>query len=445
MKSVILFLADVQIKRLWDSLLLCAALAVGFSATASAQMWGPPATLSPVPISAFAGPVVDSLGNSWVLINDGVNLSVVESNGASGTWLTPHVLGPWIIQVPATLAVDQSGGVYVVYEGAQNPQVGPFPLMWAKYTPASGWQVPSVAYSSPEYFDTVIPAVDSAGHLVVIFNPSGAIASIVYNPATSSWGRVQTIASANENVLLPSMAGNASGSRLALIYLGLRGLEYSFFNSSTVKWSASAPVSGGSKATFDGASAGSLFPITVDASGNVTAVVPLKSGHNQWTIGGFRYEGGAWQATELEPPSPSVADLEDFGSIALSPSGAVLVAVPYNATGSPPLTIAVFRYTPGTGWDTETAATEGDSLASRCRIAWFESSGAVMVFHSDVGESVALYSNGAWASGPSLPDGYVTNFSLFGMTTAPNGDALLVMNAISGETSVGTVATWLMP
>jgi hypothetical protein len=68
-----------------------------------------------------------------------------------------------------------------------------------------------------------------------------------------------------------------------------------------------------------------------------------------------------------------------------------------------------------------------------------------MVFKSDVGESVELYSNGAWASGPAIPDGYVPDVSIFDMTTAPNGDALLVMNAFSGETSVGTVATWLMP
>jgi hypothetical protein len=148
--------------------------------------------------------------------------------------------------------------------------------------------------------------------------------------------------------------------------------------------------------------------------------------------------------TELEPTSPAVTPTEDFGSIAQNPSGAVLVAVPYVPNGGPTTTIAVFRYTPGVGWDTETAATEGDSLASRCRIAWFASDEAVVVYlYSGIGEFAALYSNGAWSSGPAIPGGLGTYFP--GIATAPNGDVVLGMTSQGTELDYGTVATWLEP
>jgi hypothetical protein len=166
-------------------------------------------------------------------------------------------------------------------------------------------------------------------------------------------------------------------------------------------------------------------------------------GYKQWSVGGFRYEGGAWQVTELEPASPGAADVENFGNIAQNPSGAVLAAVPYEATGGPPLTIAVFRYTPGVGWDTETAATEGDTGESRCRIAWFQSSEAVAIYNDSGVEEAAFYSNGTWSSGPPIPGGYGTNSP--GIATAPDGDVLFVMAASNSDESLGVLATWLVP
>src|SRR6516162_10905799 len=63
---------------------------------AHAQAWDPLTTLNADINSTYAGPVIDSLGNAWVVINDSVNLSVVGSKGTSGAWGAPFLLGPWI-------------------------------------------------------------------------------------------------------------------------------------------------------------------------------------------------------------------------------------------------------------------------------------------------------------------------------------------------------------
>jgi hypothetical protein len=426
--------------RLCLTVVSYAVLAASLSLTANAQTWTPYATLDTFGMSTFAGPVIDSLGNAWVLIDDGAYLSVVESNGTSGTWQTPYVLGPAIGSAfSAALTVDQSGGVYAVYNDAQS-DTPPYPLTWAKYTPATGWSAPAVAYNSPIAFSEVMPAIDSAGHLVVVFNVNAGISSIVYDFATESWGRVQTIVPAQANPILPSMAGNTNGTLLALVYLGLRGLEYSFFDSSTAKWGATAVIPDSSRVTFTSASLDSYFPISVDPFGNVTAVTALTVGLEKFSVAGFHYDGSAWQMTQLGPTSSIRTNLENFGSIAQSPSGAVLAAAPFS-TGSQ-YSILAFRYTPGVGWDTETAGTQSTSIATECRIAWYQGDGAVVAYDNNDVEDVSIYINGAWSGGQPVADNYATPFP--GMATAPNGDVVFVMtSAFTG--SFGVVATWLEP
>jgi hypothetical protein len=415
---------------------------------AHAQAWDPLTTLNADINSTYAGPVIDSLGNAWVVINDSVNLSVVGSKGTSGAWGAPFLLGPWIADggFAATLAVDQFGGVYVVYNGTQSLS-GTQPLMWAKYTPASGWQGPWLAYSNPNGFTEVIAAIDSVGRLVVVFPAAGqfGVSSIVYDPATSSWGAVQVVAPATGGYpIIPSMAGNSSGTRLALVYLARRGLEYSFFNSSSAKWDTPALVPNSATVTFSGYTGiGSSYPIAVDSAGNVTVVAALQLGYRRFSIGGFRYEGSTWQLTQLEPSERVLASVDGFASIAQSPSGAVLVATPYS-NGSQ-LWIAALRYTPGVGWDAEKAALVADNaLASRCSVAWFNSSEAVVAYENgSEGELAAIYSNGTWSPGPAIPGGYATLYPR--MANAPNGDVLLVMDSIGVQEIFGTIATWLRP
>jgi hypothetical protein len=430
----------VILRQMMRFALGCAAFAAGLSVTAGAQTWTPYTTLDTFDQGGFAGPVFDSLGNAWVVLDDNVNLSVVEYEASSGTWLTPYILGPWISggQFAAALAADQSGDVYVVYNNTQNGDATN-PLTWAKYTPASGWSAPAVAYNSPDPYGEVMAAFDSAGHLVVVFDANGT-SSIVYDPATSSWGRVQNVVPQNVNAVLPSMAGNTNGSRLALVFLGHRGLEYSFFDSSKMRWPEPSAISGSEKVTFSAAADGSFIPVSVDPSGNVTAVTALIEGRDQFSVGGFHYDGTSWQMTQLVPASSFLTDIENEASIAQSPSGAVVVGVPTNF-GTPAMT--VFRYTPGVGWDTETAATiNGYGTSTQCAIAWFLSGEAALAYLDVTAEAAALYAGSSWSNGPPIPGGYETFFPR--VATAPNGDVLLVMSSAYTGT-FGVVATWLEP
>lgn len=418
------------------------ALAAPSSSVAATAAWDPYTTLNPVPESMVIGPVFDSLGNAWVVIGDNVNLTAVQWDHTTGTWQAPHILGPAGNQAIRSvgLAVDQAGSVYITYNAGSTTGQAPYALMWAKYSPSAGWQDPALAYNSPFGVAATQPAIDSMGRLVMAFNSTSKLSSIVYNPATSSWGGLQNFDQRNETPLLPTLAANKGGTRIALVYLGRGGMKYMFFNSATGQWDSPALIPGSQFSTFSVGGTLSFYPVAVDEDGNVTlATTTYLLGF--YSVSGFRYENGQWTATSLLPPSRRTTVVDNFGSIAVNTMGEVLVAAPGNA-GSIGSAIRVFRYKPDQGWKTETAATYPSGRVGRCKIAWFQSDQAVVTYpgadDSD-GSQNALYSNGAWAPGPHLPGTTVTFFP--GMATAPNGDVLFTLS----ETADGDLATWLRP
>jgi hypothetical protein len=358
----------------------------------------------------------------------------IQSNGVSGTWQTPHIIGPSLQASTETvgLAVDQSGGFYVTY-GTGVAGGSSFPLMWTRYTPASGWQTPAVIYTNPTGFNETSAEIDSAGRLVVVFNANG-ISSIASNPSQTAWGPVQTISPLSDEPLLPSVAANQSGTRLALVYLLQtniiqKGLRYTFFNSATGEWGASTTVPNSGSAYFS--SAYKAYPIAVDSSGNVTVATPVLAGFGhrgvsnlsrQYSVGGFRYENGVWSMQQLGPPSYMLPSLESFGSTALNANGSVLISVPWGNGLSETVSIIVFRYTPGVGWDTEIAAS--NAVNYPCKIAWFEGTEAVVVYSTGSAFLGALYSNGAWGAAPPIPGNFPTESSP-ALAGAPTGEDLL--------------------
>jgi hypothetical protein len=431
-------------------------IGMGLPALTFAQAWDPITELDSSTTGPIAGPIFDSLGNAWVVINDSVNLVAVQSNGVSGTWQTPHIIGPAVQGSTDTvgLAVDQSGGFYVTYGTNAGGSQTSNPLMWTKYTPAGGWQAAAQIYDSPVFFTETFAEIDSAGRLVVVFNPGYGISSIATNPGQSAWGAVQTISPAADGPILPSVAANPSGTQLVLVYLLQeniiqKGLRYTLFNSTTGEWNASTLVPSSTDAYFDGYSTENAYPIAVDNSGNITLATPVSAGVSdqgvskptrQWSVAGFRYESGVWSMQQLIAPSYSLPDLGSFGSTALNADGAVLIAVPLS-NGGEGTNITVFRYTPGTGWDTEIAASYDMPGASLCKVAWFEGTEAVVVYSAytaGVPLLAALYANGAWGSAPAIP-GNFTDVSDPALSSAPSGEVLL------GVPLNGVYVTFLRP
>jgi hypothetical protein len=227
--------------------LLAVCLTASLARAASVPMWDPLIQLDATPSARQRGPIFDSLGNAWVVIDNGVNLVAHQSNGNSGTWKPPHIIGPALPGRIFTVgvAVDRSGGFYVTW-GTGQPSNGSYPLLWTRYSPATGWRAPQVIYTSPSEFSETFPSIDSTGRLVVVFNPDG-IASIATDSSQTTWGPVQILAPPprTSRVVLPSVAANNSGTRLALVYLVYpRGLRYAFFNSAAGRWSDAESIPG---------------------------------------------------------------------------------------------------------------------------------------------------------------------------------------------------------
>lgn len=412
--------------------------------------WDPPVTLASTKDSAVAGPIVDSSGNVWVVTNDAENLVALRSNGASGTWQPPHIIGPSVPNIGAvSVAVDRAGGFYVAYGTSGDLNATSNPLLWTKYTPAAGWQASAQIYNSPQFFSETFCAVDHTGRLVVIFNPysqgASGVSSIASNPAQTAWGPVQIVSPISDGPILPSLGANSSGTRLALVYLlkasvVRQGMRYTFFNSSTGLWNKVSPVPDSQNATFSGYTTLNAYPITVDEPGNVTFIAALATtvrGHDSaiekrtttFTVAGFRFEGGVWSMQQLTAPSQSLPGMDNFGSAAISPSGPVLMVTPL-FDGSAGVNVTVFRYTPGQGWSTEIAAHYGSTVVDRCRVAWYEGTGAVVVYTDytsiDLPLMSALYSNGEWSNGPP-PPGNPTDVAFPGLASAVTGEAILTM------------------
>jgi hypothetical protein len=413
----------------------------GVPASATNPMWDAPLGIDSLPASYVAGPVWDSNGNAWVAISDSANLIAVQSNGTSGTWKAPHIIGPYAAGPAVGVAVDNAGGFYVTW-GTGLVKDSPTPLMLAKYTPSGGWQSPAVIFTSSTSFQKTYPAIDSTGRLVVTLDLGTGISSIASNPAQTSWGSVQMIVPPTGNSAVVSVAANKSGARLALVYLpggaGSVGLRFSSFNSSTALWSAPTLIAGSLTATF---SAGFSYPLAVDETGNVTFLAPVTVGRKQWSVGGFRYESGKWTETNLTSPSGSLPAVDLTGSIVVSPTGVVLAASPLS-DGNVGINITAFRYTSGQGWDTElvdhfTPA----NIPEPCQVAWFESTEPVVTYGRSINPAPpaltsAIYSNGAWGPGPPISGNFTQGWH---MAAAPTGEDLLVILAN------GTFVTFLRP
>jgi hypothetical protein len=125
---------------------------------------------------------------------------------------------------------------------------------------------------------------------------------------------------------------------------------------------------------------------------------------------------------QLGAPSYMLPSLEIFGSTALNANGSVLISVPWGDGLSETVSITVFRYTPGVGWDTEIAASNAANYP--CKIAWFEGTQAVVVYSTGSAFLDALYSNGVWGAAPPIPGNFPTVGSP-ALAGAPTGEDLL--------------------
>jgi hypothetical protein len=415
--------------------------------------WSPLITIDPsVSYDPPPPPQFDSMGNAWLvtLDADSTTLTVIESNGVSGTWQTPQSIAGtgFELEGPPAMTIDSAGVVHVV---CRNISSGQYQLVYSSHAPGGAWQAPQVIYSSPNFFENISLTTDSAGDVIVVFDPESESTglpqgwSMVYSQATGMWGSAQMITPASQVFNLPSLARSPNGSLVLLVYTGSLGvgLYYQFFAAGSQTWQAGVPISGTSQAAFIAPGVGAKYPLVVDDLGNATLIVPyysLPKGED-YKLEALRYENGSWtHRTTLVPwgPASRDGDVYDFGSIAQNGHGDVLAAAPaYTTTVQE---VDAYRFTPGAGWNVETFAQQSHNFSiSSVGVAWFESSGeAVASYLTPTGVETTMYIGGSWSYSPVVP-GTVKRGD--GLATASTGQVLMTSLRPSGH----VLATFLRP
>lgn len=423
----------------------------GFAETAwpseRAAAWDPLVSLSDQP-GFFSGPVYDAAGNAWALLYD-TRLSVVRSDGGTGSWQPPRTLLESTAElIWPQIAVDLAGNASVVY-GWQNGfgwQVHAF-----HYASATGWRGPELVYSSEHGFTRISLATDASNNLVVVFNrDSSAIEpqawSIVYSRAAGEWGPARRISPPGHTALMQTVAQNKAGSAIMLAYLlqgrARRSIVSHVFDASSLWWQAPVTLPAPANlASYSVAFAGDRYPFTVDAAGSATLLTPVEL-RSYDAIYGFRYEAGSWAAGVEVLSTVGFQDILGFGDADVNDAGEVLGVMTNIAPGESAQKLLIFRFTPGQGWTTETAAELTTTTLYHCRVAWLGSSGQAVATYVDSTLRSVIYAGDGWSALdiPGAP------LSLFHETaTAPTGEVVLLFDGSYASPPTGTVATWLRP
>jgi hypothetical protein len=428
--------------RLALPVLCCAAFAASLSTTASAQTWSPVTYIGPYSEEYPSAPAFDPAGNAWVGLsyfnssNSQTTFQVVQSNGTSGTWQQPVTLlqsggiSPEIFGVPS-VTVDHSGAVSVVYA---IYLAGVYQLQSFRYVPGGGWQGPVVAYSSPSGLAVVGSAVDSNNNLVVIFyegtnGPPYSTWSIIYSSATQTWGTPQRLSPQKASTSLWSLASDPSGANIMLVYVSAIGPAHDFYSwkyvPSSQSWvGAAVPDTG--KPQFPFSDNYGRFPLAMDSSGNATLLADYyDTQSDESTVYGFRYENGQWgKGVELLPLQAASGFVEfGDGGIAVDSSGIAVGALLSSREGG---IVYAFRYTPGYGWDTETAAVNPyPQGVGGVGVTFLGSTPgeAVIVYPTTTNFTSSVYLNGVWSA--TAPITAVGAFSA-ALAQAPSGQDLFV-------------------
>jgi hypothetical protein len=423
---------------------------LSYSADGSASMAAPaipgantPAWSALVPVTtqnsaATIKPVFDPSDNAWTMVADG-DTEVVASAGTSGAWQVPHILenGGTLAPVTAT----PSGSVHAVYLWLESPQAE---LRWQVFVPGLGWQAPVIIFSTsnPGSGGIGVPQTvsDSNNNVVVTFSWNYQIWGIVYSAATGTWGQPAALSPAN--TYLETLAQSPDHSHIMLVYFvpGQRTAYSRVFQPANLAFGPAVRIPGTSLA---GAPAYGSYPLAVDNSGNASLVSPEYSAFT-WAMFGFRYEAGQWtSSTKLLDWNRGAEATFAFHDSAVDSAGNFFAAGKIETGGiNSAGEILAFRFTPGSGWRTETAAVQSPPFTGTfdwISAAWLGNSGQAVIVYLDTPFTSVVNTNGVW-SNVSIPGTNSGNPNV--AAQAPTGEVLLLIS----QNGTGTIlSTWLRP
>lgn len=411
---------------------------------------------------SFSGPQWDSQENAWVLLQD-VNtqaLRITHSLGDTGLWARLVTLLPGGVTdtFQPTFVVDHQDHIQLVYRAIVNSH---YQVHGFRFDPVAGWQGPTTLYSTPNFFQALRLAVDSSNNITLIIDEEATasfvpeIWSLVYEAQTGVWRAPQRISPAGRSAHLPTLAYNAAGDTVYLIYLhvgGFRpGLYAHPFKLDTLTWGPRIRLPGSNVAGAGLAGPASKLPAVVDAAGNVTLFwsAYLWAGAYS-TVYASRLSQGFWNLPHrFFPWSTHWADLENFASATVNPAGDVLSALTRTETNPLSNELYVLRYRLASGWSVENPYHYSSALSStRVRSAWWgDAGGAVVTFHGPGpggSELQSLVHNGlTWET--TLTDIPGQDVAFFHESATYSSGAVLLIydNSFSGAEMPGVYASWL--
>ena len=115
-------------------------------------------------------PVFDSAGNAWIVTAgpDVKTLEVMNSLGHTNSWTAPVTLATTAgTFLDGAVTIDGQDRITVVYRRLEGGGVDVNFIDVLRYIPGEGWSGPETIHATPDFFQMVNAAVDSAGNVVV--------------------------------------------------------------------------------------------------------------------------------------------------------------------------------------------------------------------------------------------------------------------------------------
>lgn len=420
-------------------------------AAASCAAWDDPlAEMTPAPgishSDTHSRPLVDSQGNVWTIITHIAGpyaLHVRRSEGHDNAWQPVQVVSDTTTYVSQPEgAIDPDDNITIIF---RDISAG-YHLYAVRYEPGLGWSDLTPVHSTGTFFSAIEIGADADGDVAAVFDPEGRAWSSIYDAQSGQWSAAAALSPEGAQILLPTVSQNRAGTAMYLTYLVTSGAPLGLyahrFDSDTNSWGPAVFLPGSENAGFQSATSSSRHPLVI--GGDDEATVFWQSMSSPYSIHASRTLGGVWQAaSELIPPSPHSADMENFTGAYANDAGDVM-AVLTRFEGALNRFHA-FRYDKAADtWTVENPYTSTVPIGTRVRVSLYGGAKAIATFlgsQSGLNQLTSLrYTGAAWREELiDIPGPYAS----FYQDHAAGGDAsCLIFKALDEGDIIGLRSSW---
>ena len=307
----------------------------------AAAAWDSPVLVLPDHNDPFPNqePVFDSAGNAWIVTTgpDNETLEVMTSLGHTNDWTPPVTLATTAgTFLDGQVTIDGDDRITVVYRRAELVGVNVNFIDVLRYVPGAGWSGPETIHATPEFFQMVNAAVDSAGNVVVAFEGDGvdAMYTLIYDSATGIWGPATRLSPEGPRAVVPTLVSNDDGTAVYAVFWVVEGVErgvyVSRFDAAGLAWNPPARLPGSATGQYPGnVGVGAAIPAAVDGDGNLTVLYyrrrVIGGSTLLWTLHGSRVaaDGTAGAPVLLLAQLPEPVDILNFADTEANATGDV--------------------------------------------------------------------------------------------------------------------------